>query len=49
MRLTSELADQTFASTEVADDATACDTFEDVFAVPGDEVAVIDDVLFAIL
>ena len=47
--LTSELADQALASAEVADNATACHALEDIFAVPGDKVAVVDDVLFAIL
>ena len=47
--LTCKLAHQALAGTEVADDAAACDAFEDVFAVPRDEVAVVDDVLLAIL
>ena len=47
--LTSELADQAFASAEVADYATARHALENIFAVPGDKVTVVDDVLFAIL
>lgn len=44
---TSEFAHQPFTRAEIADDAAARDALEDVFAVPGDEVAVVDDVFFA--
>ena len=44
-----EFTDKTFTRADTRDDAAACDTFHDVFAVPGDEMAVVDDVLFAIL
>lgn len=42
-----KLAHQTFSAADAGDNASACYTFHDVFAVPGDEMAVIDDVLFA--
>lgn len=46
---TSKLADQTFASTQIRDDATACDTLENVFAVPCDKMAIVNDVLFTFM
>lgn len=44
---TRELADQTFARTHIANDSSTCDPLQDIRAIPGDEVSVIDDVLFA--
>lgn len=44
---TCELAHQALAGAEIADDAAARNTLEDILAVPGDEVAVVDDVFFA--
>ncbi len=44
-KLTCKLAHQSLAGADVADDATTCYPLEDVLAVPGDEMAVVDDVL----
>lgn len=44
---TGKLADQSFASAEIRDDAAARDAFEDVFAVPCDKVTVVDDISFS--
>ena len=45
--LTCKLAHQTFASTHVANDASARNTLEDILAVPCHEMSVVDDVLLA--
>lgn len=42
-----KLADQAFSTTDARDDASARYTLHDVFAVPGYEMAVVDDVFFA--
>lgn len=44
---TREFAHQTFARAHVADDAATRHSFEDVVAVPRDQVAIVDDVFFA--
>lgn len=44
----SKLAHETFTRSEASDDAAASDTLHDVLEVPGDEVAVVDDVLLAV-
>ena len=44
-----KLTDQTLTGADPADDAPRSDAFHDVFAVPRDEVAVVDDVFFAVL
>ena len=43
-----EFTDQTFARADAGDDAARCDALERVLAVPGNEVAVVDDVAFAV-
>lgn len=43
-----ELANQTLGRGKAGDDTAGCDTLEDVFCVPGDEVAVVDNVLLTI-
>lgn len=43
-----EFADQTFSAADAGDDATAGDALEHVLAVPGHEVAVVDDVALAV-
>ena len=43
-----ELTDQALTGRDVADDASGRDTFEDVLAVPGNEVTVVYDVLLAL-
>ena len=43
-RHTSELAHQTFTCRQSGDDAATGDTLQDVLAVPGDEVAIVDNV-----
>lgn len=40
-----ELANQALTSAQIANDATTGDSFENVVAVPRDEVAVVDDIL----
>lgn len=45
---TSKFADQTLARAQIADDSAACDTLEDVFAIPRNEVAVVDDILLVL-
>jgi hypothetical protein len=45
--LTSEFADHAFTGADVANDATTCDPLEDILAVPGYQMSVVDDVLFA--
>jgi hypothetical protein len=45
----SELAHESFARTDTRDDTTAGNTFDDVFAVPGDKMAVVDDISFTFL
>lgn len=42
---TSELAHKTFAGADTRDDSSACDALHDVFAVPRNEVTIIDDIL----
>ena len=42
-----ELAHQTLTGSEVANNTSGRDALEHVFAVPSDEVAVVDDVLLA--
>ena len=42
-----KLADQAFATADAGNDASARHTLHHVLAVPGHEVAVVDDVLFA--
>lgn len=42
-----KLAHETFARSQIADDTARRNPLERVFAVPRDEVAVVDDVLFA--
>lgn len=44
---TGKLAYQPFARRDARDDATRGDTLENVFAIPGNEVAIVDDVAFA--
>lgn len=44
---TSEATDQSFAGTESGDDAARSRALHPVLAVPGYEVAVVDEVLFA--
>lgn len=46
---TTKLADQPLAGAEVRDDAPAGYALHDVFAVPGDQVSVVDYVLLAFL
>jgi hypothetical protein len=46
-KLTCEFTNETLAGAHVADDSTAGDALHDVAAVPGDQVAVVNDVLFA--
>lgn len=41
-----EFTHQSFSGAEVGDDATTSHALEHVLAVPGDEVAVVDDVFF---
>ena len=43
---TGEFADEPLAGADTRDDAAARDALHDVLAVPGDEVAVVDDVFF---
>lgn len=45
---TSKLANKTFAGTHVADDTAACNTFQDVLAIPCHQMAVINDVFLAL-
>lgn len=45
---TDEFAHQPLAGRQVADDAAAGDALEVVLAVPGDEVAVVDDVFLSV-
>lgn len=42
-----ELTDEALTGCESGDDAAARDALEDVFCVPGDEVTVVDNILFA--
>ena len=42
-----ELADQAFATADAGNDASARHTLHHVLAVPGHEMAVVDNVLFA--
>lgn len=44
-----KLAHQTFSRADTGDDTTARHALHDVFAVPGDEVAVVDDVFLTVL
>lgn len=44
---TCELAHEAFTSSQVADNPARRNTLERVFAIPRDEVPVVDDVLFA--
>lgn len=43
-----EFTYKTFASAEIADDATTGDPLEHVVAIPSDEMAVIDNVFLAV-
>ena len=45
---TRELADQSFSAADARDDATASNALHNVFAVPSDEVPVVDDVFLTI-
>lgn len=42
-----EFADKTFPTADTGDDASASHALHDVFGVPGDQMAVVDDILFA--
>jgi hypothetical protein len=42
-----ELAHQTLTRRDAGDDTARSNPLENVFAIPGDEVAVVDDVAFA--
>lgn len=42
---TRELAYQTFSASDARDDATACHALHDIFAIPGNEMTVVDNVL----
>lgn len=43
-----EFTYETFASAEIADEATTGDPFEDVAAVPSNKMAVVDNVFLAV-
>ena len=46
--LTCELAHQAFARAHIAQDATASNTLQHVFAIPSDEMPIVDDVLLSL-
>lgn len=46
---TGELTDQSFSGYDAADNTATCDAFHDIVAVPGYQMAVIDDVFLAFL
>src|SRR2546421_13091551 len=45
---TGELADKTFARSNSADDASRSDAFHDILAIPCDQIAIVDDIAFAL-
>ena len=44
----SELADEALCRRQTRDDTTRCHPFHDILGIPGDEVAIVNDVLLSI-